>query len=310
MSAWRHRSASIEPRLLDDPEKRLPASAVSRLIEDSAARSGCESFALLLVEERSFASLGPLSLLLRYERTLRDMVAALIEYRRLMSDVQVIELSEAGGEAELRLDVALEGAGRQLAELTVGLGRRFLGEAMFGGWQPEAAHFRHGPPADTSVHQRVLRTALRFGSHFNGFSFPAAMLDRENAFADPGLLRHAKDHVELLCRELPDLALADQVRGAVRAQLADGGATLPKVAARLRLHPRALQRRLAADGAPFAAIVEEVRDAVARELLAATDLPVAEVAARAGYASAPSFTRWFAARAGLPPGEWRAKTRG
>src|SRR4051812_43831865 len=203
--------AGIEPRLLEDPEKRLPAAAVARLLEESAARSGCETFALHLVEERSFASLGPLSLLLRYERRLRDMIDALVAYRRLMSDVQVFELREAGDEAELRIDVALVGAGRQIAELTMGLGRRFLGEAMFGGWQPAAAHFRHGPPENDAVHRRVFRTALRFGSHFNGFSFPAAMLDRENGFADAGLLRHARDHVELLCRDLPELALADQV---------------------------------------------------------------------------------------------------
>jgi AraC-like DNA-binding protein len=302
--------AGIEPRLLDDPEARLPAAAIARLLERSAARSGCETFALRLVEERSFASLGPLSVMLRYEDNLRDMIAAMRAYGRLMSDVQIIELKEAEGEAELRVDIALEGAGRQIAELVAGLTRRFLAEAMFGGWHPEAAHFRHGPPADMAVHQRVFRTALRFGSHFNGFSFPAALLDRENAFADAGLRAHARDHLDRLCRELPELALADQVRAAIRAQLADGGATLPKVAAGLRLHPRALQRRLAAHGAPFAAIVEETRDALARELLADTDLPVADVAARAGYASATSFTRWFAARAGLPPGEWRAKARG
>lgn len=302
-------AAGIEPGLLEDPEQRLAAAAVAGLLEDSAARSGCEAFGLRLAGERSFASLGPLSLLLRHEGRLRGVVAALIDYRRLMCDVQELTLREQGGEAELRVEVALEGAGRQSVELVMGLARRFIGEAMFGGWQPEAAHFRHAAPEDASVHRRVFRSPLRFGAEINGFSFPSATLDRVNAFADPGFLRHARDHVDRLCRDLPDLAISEQVRAAVRAELPGGAASLPRVAARLRFHPRTLQRRLAADGTPFAAIVEEVRDAVARELLAATDLPVAEVAARAGYASATSFSRWFAARAGLPPGEWRAKGR-
>src|SRR4051812_14854037 len=70
----------IDPRRLAKPEARLPPAAVSRLLEDSACRSGTEAFGLLLSEARSFASLGPLSLLLRHERRLRDVIARSIEY--------------------------------------------------------------------------------------------------------------------------------------------------------------------------------------------------------------------------------------
>lgn len=46
------REVDIDARLLDVPETRLPASAVVRLLEDSAGRSGMESFGLLLAEAR------------------------------------------------------------------------------------------------------------------------------------------------------------------------------------------------------------------------------------------------------------------
>ena len=58
------RQAGIALETLNDPEKRVPAAAVVRLVQRSAEESGCESFGLLIAETRSFASLGPLSLLL------------------------------------------------------------------------------------------------------------------------------------------------------------------------------------------------------------------------------------------------------
>src|SRR5436305_1618979 len=107
----------IEPQLLSTAEARLPAAAASQLLEESARRSGAEAFGLLLAEARSFASLGPLSLLMRHERRLRDVIGRVVEYRRLMSDVQELSLQENGDEAELIIDIMASIAGRQSIEL-------------------------------------------------------------------------------------------------------------------------------------------------------------------------------------------------
>jgi AraC-like DNA-binding protein len=299
----------IDPRLLSTPEARLPAAAVSQLLEESARRSGVEAFGLLLAEARSFASLGPLSLLMRHERTLRDVIGRVVEYRRLMSDVQEIELREDGGEAELAVGIVSGVSARQAAELAMALTLRFISGAMFGGWPPASAHFRHPAPADLGVHQRVFRCPLRFGSDIQGFRFPAASLERENAFADPGFVLHAKDHVDLLLRDLPQLSLAEQVREAIASLLPSGAATLKKVSERLQIHPRALQRKLTAEGLAFTELVDSLREKMARELLSGTELPVSEVAMLTGYATATSFSRWFAERLGQPPREWRLKRR-
>src|SRR5690606_39971262 len=49
------RQAGISLEALQHPETRIPASAVVRLLERSAAESGCESFGLLVAERRTFA---------------------------------------------------------------------------------------------------------------------------------------------------------------------------------------------------------------------------------------------------------------
>src|SRR4051794_26812545 len=81
------RQANISPRFLDDPENRHAARPVNKLIEDAAAQSDCEHFGLLMSECRSFASLGPLSLLLEHLPTIGDVLDAVNDYRHLMTDV-------------------------------------------------------------------------------------------------------------------------------------------------------------------------------------------------------------------------------
>jgi AraC-like DNA-binding protein len=303
------REAGIDPLFLADPEARLPASAVSFLLDESARRSRCESFGLQMAERRSFASLGPLSLLLRHERDFRTVLRRLRQYRRLMGDVVDYDLVEEGEEARILVLVAPEVATRQCVELAMGLTCRFLGGAMFGGWHPEEACFRYPPPADPQIHQRLFRTRLRFDAPFNGFVVPVDSLDRANASADSGFAGHALHFVELLAAELPALTLAEQVRGSIASLLGTGAATLSKVARQLGIHPRALQRALATDGLTFGGLVESVRETLSRELLANTDLPLGEVGLLVGYASPASFSRWFKASAGLPPHKWRARSR-
>jgi AraC-like DNA-binding protein len=303
------REFGIDPQLLDDPENRIPAEAVTGLLAESALRSGCETFGLLLAERRTFSSLGPLSLLLRHEGSLRAVLERVIAYRRLINDIVEFDLEEKGEEARILVAVAPEVSNRQTVELVMALTAAFLGGAMFGGWHPAEVHFRYPAPAETQVHQRAFRAPLRFDAPFDGFVFPSAALDRENAHRDPGFVEHAQHYVDLLARELTAPSLAEQVRSAVMRLLPAGAATMSRVAGQLNMHPRALQRKLAEAGLSFAGLADSIRESLARDLLANTSLPISEVALLVGYASPASFSRWFAGLAGQPPREWRLCNR-
>src|SRR5690606_41830622 len=88
------RQAGISLEALQHPETRIPASAVVRLLERSAAESGCESFGLLVAERRTFASLGPVSLLLQRLPHLRAVMRAPISLQRHFTDVVPIPKGE------------------------------------------------------------------------------------------------------------------------------------------------------------------------------------------------------------------------
>lgn len=78
------------------PEQRIPIDAAVRLLEDSAAASGCQSFGLSMAESRQLSDFGVVSLLLSHQRTLRDALQVVVHYRHLMNDSLAIFIEEAG----------------------------------------------------------------------------------------------------------------------------------------------------------------------------------------------------------------------
>ena len=68
----------LGPEVMKDPENRVPAEAVARVLEASAREADCENFGLLLAERRSFGSLGPVAMLIERLPDLREIIRASI----------------------------------------------------------------------------------------------------------------------------------------------------------------------------------------------------------------------------------------
>jgi AraC-like DNA-binding protein len=97
----------------------------------------------------------------------------------------------------------------------------------------------------------------------------------------------------------------DRVRHTLRPLLLEGKASAPGVAARLGLDVRTLSRRLEGEGRRFQEILDDVRFAAARELLALTELHVGDIADALSYATQGAFVVAFRRWAGLSPSGWR-----
>ncbi|MBI2383403.1 MAG: AraC family transcriptional regulator [Gammaproteobacteria bacterium] len=113
---------------------------------------------------------------------------------------------------------------------------------------------------------------------------------------------------EQQCRELLNRRKARSgVVGEVRDRLLRSPGAIrgmADIAESLHMTPRTLHRRLAAAGTSYRELVDEVREALAEELLRAR-LSVEEIAERLGYAEASSFIHAFKRWKGVPPGSLR-----
>lgn len=300
------RKHDISPTFLEDPENRLAAEPVIELLEESARKSSCSAFGLLMAECRSFAELGPLCLLLERLPNVRSVVRALGEYRRHFNDIMNIALDEDSDTPLIAVEILPEFAFPQITEFTVARLYRNVSGASGGRWQPLSLHLTHERPAETAIYQRYFGCRIEWGSDFSGFACTPASLMIANPLADETKARHASRLLNLVELGPEEAPVGDQARRAISLLLPTGRATIVDVAANLGLSPSALRRRLDRENRVFATLLNEVRRDLAQRYLANSAHSITEISDLIGYTSISSFTRWFTGEFGMPPINWRS----
>ncbi len=300
------REFGISDEALAEPENRIPAEALIKLLERSAEVSGCDSFGLLLSERRDFARLGPLALLLERLPNLREVVRACIVYRAHMNDITEISLEETDGTAIIRVDLVPGFWSVQTHDLIIGIGYRIFQGASHGRWRPDAIHLVRKAPTDLAPWKRILPVRIEFESSFNGFSCSSESLLEPNPLADEVMARNARDLLRMVPVESKPPTVNDAVRRAIAQLLPDGRSTLDQVATHMGMSARSLQRRLEEENFTFGDLLNEVRRELAAGYLGESDRPITTVGSLLGYGSPSSFTRWFVATFHTTPQAWRA----
>ena len=301
-------TVGLPRRCLDEPDLKIPAEAVGRLLELAAQRAGEPAFGLCLAESRRLSNLGPLAMLVRDEPTLRNALEALIRHIHLHNEALAVRVEQVSNLVVIRAELVAEGAAslRQATELVVGVTYRVLQILIGTAWHPRLVCFTHTAPARLGVHRRVLGSAVEFGHEFNGIVCNAADLDAPNPGADPVLARYSQ---RLLASTLARGArMGDRVRQQVVLLLPRGLCRVEVVAQHLGIDRRTVHRRLAAESSSFSAIVEAVRRELAQRYVAGTARPLLEVAGLLGFGSASSFSRWYRGSFGSSAARRRAAT--
>ena len=83
------------------------------------------------------------------------------------------------------------------------------------------------------------------------------------------------------------------------------GATAEDVVRALCLAPRGLRRKLDQEGSSLRAILDELRQQLAEQLLRSTNMKIGELAFHLGDADTASLTRAFRRWFGMSPGQFR-----
>ena len=284
----------------------VPALAVARLLEASAAESGCETFGLRLAELRRSSSLGPLSMVLREESTVRSALDLLRRYERSYNEALRTSRTERDGTVTIRvaLDFEADVQARQAVELALGATHRVLRDLIGEGWSAAAVFLPHPAPADRSEHERILGSRLTFDHDFAGLQVSSVNLDRAVPGADPQRRAYAEQFLRGLGPG--DATTASQVRSAVEVLLPMGRCSVDAVAADLGVDRRTLHRHLAAEGETFSRVLDAVRTDLAERFLRNGLQSLTEVSESLGFAASSGLSRWFRQRYGCTPSEWRA----
>ncbi|MEU7628800.1 AraC family transcriptional regulator ligand-binding domain-containing protein [Nocardia sp. NPDC049220] len=274
----------------------LPSHTFSRLWEVGEYELGDPDIALYVASRYELPSLGLYDYLFSTAPTLGAGLATCGPYVTAVTTNHRFDLVVDNDE-EVTLSLEMidgEGRGRDLTQLwglcaVLSRARRVLRAPL----HPLRVALRQPAPARTDTFRTVFgTTALAFDAPVDAMTFRASDMDLPLTTSDPvlaGILQPLADALP----PPPPLVTAwpERVAAALAAALAEGNASLDRVARRLATSPRTLQRRLMEAGTTWRRELERARGVRLTAASAAGPLSRARQAEILGYADVASMRR-------------------
>lgn len=303
----------IHPGIEHVEDAFVSFAAFARMLETTAEELGCPDFGLRLAQWQGLDILGPVAVIARNAETVRSAFDEIARYLYVHSPALRLAQAHPGddgvrpGGQTFHFTVVEPGLPYlpQAHELTLANGNRII--RLLGGddARPRLVAFRHPRQGPESAYAETFGCELAFSRPWCGMELTDALAGQRLDNADPETRRLVARYLE--ASYLPDEAgLAPRVADLVRRLLPTGQCGAAGVADELGLHPRTLQRRLAAEGTSFHAILEAERRDQAARLLAQAGLQLNQVAGLLGYAEQSTFNRSFRRWYDTTPGRFRA----
>ena len=293
------RKAGLPRRCLDDSETLIGMEAVCRLLDHCAKAADVEAFGLRLASRRRIWELGPVSLVIKQEKTALRAIRTLLGYNRVLSDALLARVDEEDDVVVIREELILGKSipTRQATELTVGVMFQVLRDLLGPTWEPRLVCFTHRPPQDLHFHRSFLGRSLEFNSAFNGIVCAAGDMARELTSTQTGLASFARRFMDSALHQRKS-SRKETVRHLIAAILGNGRCTADKVAQHLGVSRQTLHRQLSLEGEQFKSVLDSVRREVALKLRDDSDHSLEDAALMLGFSSASAFAHWFQASFG------------
>ena len=162
------------------------------------------------------------------------------------------------------------------------------------------------PPTDPETYASVFGCPVINRAPTSEIVFDASLVDLPVENADPGLLHFLRPIADEILECLPQReGVLQEVRSCILEVLQEGDASLERVAASLNVSTRTLQRRLEAEGATFATVLDESRRMATFRYLRDPRISITETALLVGFSEPSTFYRAFKRWTGTTPAKYR-----
>ena len=299
------RKVGLTAACLKEPDLRISVDAVGELLEASAAESGVEGFALMMVEGRRVSNLGLLGILSRQEANVRYALQSFGRYGRTHNEAVAQRIEEADGIATIYEELLTQyrGSTRQGMELLLGVLVRLIKVLIGADWRPRRVCFTHAEPGSVVLHRRVFGLTPEFSSEFNGVVCTSDDLNTPIATADPIASDYL--HQQLDQATAGTASVAEEVRQMIVLLISSGRCTGEQIAQLMGFDRRTLHRKLLREGRTLHELVNESRRMLASRFIQEYKRSLADVAHLLGFAHQSSFSRWHKGEFGVTAEEAR-----
>lgn len=174
---------------------------------------------------------------------------------------------------------------------------------------PTHVALRRSPPRHAAAFRSILGATPVFDARHDEIAFSARDLARPMISQSSERGAYFVERAERMLAETDVAPRIQRVCTAISELLGSREPTLHDVARSLGTSERSLQRQLAADGTSYSAVLDQVRHAEVCAQLAASDIDLAELAARVGFSGTTALHRAFRRWEGTTPLAYRTRSR-
>jgi AraC-like DNA-binding protein len=294
---------------VDDPDGRLPGEAVAALFKEAMIRSGDPELPLNAAEAVPFGAYRVIDFVAASAPTVGEGLERVARYFPLINSTVELRIHHTPDRTRLELFNPRDPAGlpKPYVEYALAVIALHCRRAFGVQFPIEEVHFAFPRPDSVATHERLFGCAVLFGRTESELVISNATWNTPTAGGSSEMLRVLEAHAERLVAALRQ---DDGTRGAVSRLLVDelrgGEATLERVAQRMGLSPRTLQRRLQAEGASFADVLDETRKVIADCYVREPGVALTEVAYLLGFSEPSAFSRAFHRWYGVAPSRYRS----
>lgn len=305
----------IPPAAERPDESFLPYRETALLLEASAVELDCPDFGLRLVRWQGLDMLGPVAVIARNADTIQNAFKAIARYLYIHCPALHLRLVEQTTAGRVQFDYRITEPGlthkRHSYELSMANAMQILRLLAGESARPTLMCFMHRQIGSDEAYEATFGCKVRFEQDWCGFHLPLQLARKRIDNADPQTLRLATAYLE--SEYAPGSAtLATRVRELIQRLLPTGQCNAETIAEQLAMHPRTLQRRLAAEGVRYEQLLDDERRDQAEHYLAESGLYLSQITGLLGYAEQSTFNRscqrWFGTtprrlRSQLPPSD-------
>lgn len=302
-------AVGLDQSLYDQLDRHYPLVKLLRLFKRVAEDCSEPDIGLQYLLHSHPLGLGLLSILAYSAPTLREAWETVIRYRQLVMNLGRSRIFDEGDCVSLHWypysrAIVME---------------RYFVDAVAGGWvlssravtgqliKPVSMTLTYDKPKSLSpLFHDVYGTNIKFNHPFNSIHF------RQSDFELPLLYSNKAVYDSLAVRAKQEVAqfkaectLAEKLEYQLIKQLGTGDVSMERMASKLHISPRTLQRRLKEENTTFNELLINVRHEQALQLLQQSQLTTLEIAMRLGYGQASSFSTAFKSWTKQTPSEYR-----
>lgn len=301
---------------LASPYERAPLHRYIALIEEAADKFNRPFLGIEMGSRFGLSELGPFHALLRAASDVRSALGSFALFQSRWQTRTLLD-TVVGADNTIysyRIEDQKIWPRRQDAEFSMSGIVTLIRQLTSAKWFPGEVHFEHSIAGREERLTQFFRAKVVGSQVANRLVILNEDLDRPFVSAAPSEDSKLKTILECHLLDLlgPDStstkSFVDQAEEVIARRLGRTHVDCDSVAAELNLSGRSFRRRLMEEGTSFRLLLQRARQARARIILEASDVPLSVAAEQLGYSDTATFSRAFKDWTGMSPGRFAKKT--